>query len=157
MGNRTLPGGGGAGGIAGIPTVNGVGNTPGTDGVDGTLVQAILVKVAVEELVALVSMAPGELPVLQGRAGGRGSYNPSDLTVYGPGELPSEDPRSGADDIVPGSASGANASPLNGLPYVYGQSNVVWCCNHSSYRSIVWLIYHFYRERVIQEYRKIFK
>jgi hypothetical protein len=57
-----------------------------------------------------------------GTAGGRGSYNPGDTSVYGPGDTPKTDPNSGTVLIIPGGASGAKAAPLNGLPTVYGQS-----------------------------------
>ena len=55
-------------------------------------------------------------------AGGRGAYNPGDTSVYRPGDIPGNDAASGAANIIPGGASGAKASPLNGLPTVYGQS-----------------------------------
>jgi hypothetical protein len=42
--------------------------------------------------------------------------------VYGPEGLVSQDPQTGALDTRPGGASGAKASPVNGLPTVYGQS-----------------------------------
>jgi hypothetical protein len=56
-------------------------------------------------------------------AGGRGSYNPGDTSVYGPGGTPQFDGDAGAVNTVPGGASGAKAAPLNGLPTVYGQSS----------------------------------
>jgi hypothetical protein len=55
-------------------------------------------------------------------SGGKGSYNPGDTSVYGPGYPPSAGPTSGAANIVPGGASGAKAAPLNGLPTLYGRS-----------------------------------
>lgn len=55
-------------------------------------------------------------------SGGRGSYNPSDLSVYGPAELASTDPFTGASTVVPGGASGGKARPVTSLPYLYGQS-----------------------------------
>jgi hypothetical protein len=56
-------------------------------------------------------------------SGGRGSYNPGDTAVYGPGDLPTNDGTTSAiASIVPGNASGAKAAPLNGLPTVYGKS-----------------------------------
>lgn len=55
-------------------------------------------------------------------SGGRGSYNPSDLSVYGPAELKSIDPFTGAVDVVPGGASGGKARPVTTLPYLYGRS-----------------------------------
>ena len=59
--------------------------------------------------------------MINGSPGGRGSYNATDISVFGPGGGISKDPLMGV-TIVPGGASGAKASPLNSLPYVYGQS-----------------------------------
>lgn len=99
IGNRTNAGGGGQGGTAGVPGASGTffnnvgqGGGGGAGGVD-------------QYGVGLITPATG---------GGRGSYNPGDTSVYGPGEPPS--------GSFPGRASGAKASPLNGLPTIYGQS-----------------------------------
>lgn len=116
VGNRINPGGGAVGGAAGSPSPP----VSGVAGVDGTFFTNVgkgggggaggLGQYGVSE--ALVSAT----------AGGRGSYNPGDTSVYGPGFPPSNDPIGGGQLIVPGSASGAKASPLTGLPTVYGQS-----------------------------------
>lgn len=118
IGNRIIAGGGAIGGTAGTPTSTGPG-TPGTNGEDGTFFQNVgkgggggaggVGKYDGTTLNAATS-------------GGRGTYNPGNTSVYGPGVPPSNDPDSGSSYIVPGSASGAKASPLNGLPLVYGKS-----------------------------------
>jgi hypothetical protein len=127
IGNTITAGGGGLGGVAGVPTNPGPG-TLGTDGEDGIIQENIghgggggaggVGKYGLP--VDPVTLR--KEPYNAGTAGGRGSYNPDDLLVAGPGEDNYEDPGSGTADIVPGRASGANASPLNGLPYIYGQS-----------------------------------
>lgn len=117
-GNRTAAGGGAAGGVAGIPTATGPG-TPGTDGADGTLVYD---RGQGGGGGAGGVGKYGAITCVAATAGGRGSYNPGDTSVYGPGGIPSTGPQSGAANIVPGGASGAKAAPLNGLPTVFGQS-----------------------------------
>jgi hypothetical protein len=119
VGNRTVAGGGADGGQAGIPTVDGVGNTPGTPGEDGTLY--FNVGEGGGGGAGGVGKYGGTM-CNAATAGGRGAYNPGDTSVYGPADLPGNDPNSGAQNIVPGGASGAKASPINGLPTVYGQS-----------------------------------
>lgn len=118
VGNSIDAGGGAAGGIAGTPTATGPG-IAGIAGVDGTWTGSIgqgggggaggVGKY-------------GGITCLLATAGGRGSYNPGDLSVYGPGAIPSVDGGTNAPDVVPGGASGAKAAPVNGLPYVYGKS-----------------------------------
>jgi hypothetical protein len=119
VGKRTIAGGGAAGGQAGIPTSSGP-DFPGTDGTDGTFFQN-------------VGQGGGGGAGGVGKygtgtthnaatSGGRGAYNPGNTAVYGPGDTPGNDTPSGAQNIVPGGASGAKASPVNGLPTVYGQS-----------------------------------
>lgn len=118
IGNRTIAGGGSAGGIAGTPTALGPG-TPGVAGVDGTLFNNIG-KGGGGGAGGVGKW--GAIVCNPATAGGRGSFNPGDTAVYGPAGLPTDDTDSLAVDIVPGFASGAKASPLNGLPYVYGKS-----------------------------------
>lgn len=118
VGDRTIAGGGATGGVSGTPTATGPG-TPGTNGNDGTFFQNIgqgggggaggVGKYGGTMLNAATS-------------GGKGAYNPGDTSVYGIGEAPTTDPNSGAPNVVPGKASGAKASPLNGLPTLYGRS-----------------------------------
>ena len=118
VGNSIVAGGGALGGTAGTPTADGPGDA-GTAGADGTWIGSIgqgggggaggVGKY-------------GGITCNAATAGGRGSYNPGDLSVYGPGAEASVDGGSGAVDIVPGGASGAKAAPVNGLPYVYGKS-----------------------------------
>jgi Glycine-rich domain len=117
-GNRTAAGGGASGGTAGTPTATGPG-TPGTAGTDGTFINNVG-KGGGGGAGGVGKY--GGIACNAGTAGGRGSYNPSDTSVYGPGGLPSAGPATGAPNIVPGGASGAKASPLNGLPTVFGQS-----------------------------------
>ena len=108
VGNRTNPGGGALGGICGQPSPHIV----GTNGVNGTLFNNI------GQGGGGGAGGVGQYGVatlLKATSGGRGSYNPSDMSVYGPGDAPDS-------EIIPGGASGAKAAPLNGLPTVYGQS-----------------------------------
>jgi len=120
LGNRTAAGGGAAGGMAGIPSPSGPG-TPGTPGTDGSLFSNNVGEGGgggaggVGQYVGLTNNPA--------TAGGRGSYNPGDTSVYGPGGTPQFDENAGAINTVPGGASGAKAAPLNGLPTVYGQSS----------------------------------
>jgi hypothetical protein len=135
VGNRTNPGGGAKGGVAGYTGTGGTG-VDGTPGEDGTLVLDI--GEGGGGGAGGVGQYPGEQAETYCRAssGGRGSYNPADLSVYGPGSPPGNDDYAAggfggplvADwavikEVKPGGASGAKASPLNGLPTVFGQSN----------------------------------
>lgn len=117
-GNRTTAGGGAAGGIAGTPSATG----PGTPGVDGTDGQLIFDRGQGGGGGAGGVAKYGGITCNAATAGGRGSYNPGDTSVYGPGGIPSTGPQTGALNVVPGGASGAKAAPLNGLPTVFGQS-----------------------------------
>lgn len=56
---------------------------------------------------------------LLGSAGGRGSYNLTDTSVFGPGSPEGIGIISG---VVPGGGGGAKAAPLSGLPTIYGQA-----------------------------------
>lgn len=121
VGNRVIAGGGGSGGLAGTPTATGPG-TSGTKGEDGTFFQGI------GEGGGGGAGGVGKyggVTCNAATAGGRGSYNPGDTSVYGPGGIPSSDASSGAANVKPGGASGAKAAPLNGLPTVYGLSKGV--------------------------------
>lgn len=120
LGNRTVAGGGAAGGTAGTPTATGPG-TPGTGGADGTLFQNIG-EGGGGGAGGVGKYGSGGTTCNAATSGGRGAYNPGDTSVYGPGDTPGNDPGSLSQNIVPGGASGAKASPLNGLPYIYGQS-----------------------------------
>lgn len=119
-GDRIIAGGGAAGGVAGIGPQPPDSATPATPGEDGTLFQNI------GEGGGGGSGGIGKYPTgqvyMKGTAGGRGAYNPGDTSVYGPGSDPGDDAASASKTIVPGGASGAKASPVNGLPTVYGQS-----------------------------------
>lgn len=112
LGGRGAAGGGAAGGIAGTPTETGPG-TPGTPGADGTWSN---------DIGQGGGGGAGGVGTYLGvvcnpaTSGGKGSYNPADLSVYGIGES--------ADTIAPGRASGAKAAPLNGLPTLYGRSGM---------------------------------
>lgn len=120
LGNRVAAGGGAAGGVAGTPTATGPG-TLGTPGVDGTFIQNIG-KGGGGGAGGVGKYGGGGTTLNAATAGGRGSYNPSDTSVYGPGDSPKTDPSSGSLNVIPGGASGAKAAPLNGLPTVYGKS-----------------------------------
>jgi hypothetical protein len=124
LGNRIVAGGGAAGGLAGTPTPSGPG-TPGTPGEDGTY-NTVVYNIGDGGGGGAGGVGKYGTPTTCNAAtsGGRGSYNPGDTSVYGPGTDPSDDPitDSGSLDIVPGEAGGAKASPLNKLPLVYGSS-----------------------------------
>lgn len=118
IGNRTIAGGGAAGGVAGTPSATGPG-TLGTPGTDGTIFNDV------GKGGGGGSGGVGKyggVTCNAATAGGRGSYNPGDTSVYGPGDSPGNDASSGASGVLPGGASGAKAAPLNGLPTIFGQS-----------------------------------
>jgi hypothetical protein len=119
IGNRIIAGGGGLGGTAGTPTATGPGTT-GTAGADGTFFQDI--GKGGGGGAGGVGKYGGAATCNAATTGGRGSYNPGDTSVYGPGDTPKNDSATGSLNIVPGGASGAKAAPVNGLPVVYGQS-----------------------------------
>jgi Glycine-rich domain len=121
IGNRVIAGGGAAGGIAGTPSATGPGPILGTVGADGTLFQDIG-QGGGGGAGGVGKYGAGGTTCNAATAGGRGAYNPGDTSVYGPGDTPGNDPNSGSQNIVPGGASGAKASPLNGLPTIFGQS-----------------------------------
>jgi hypothetical protein len=120
VGNRIIAGGGAAGGIAGTPAKPPNPYIAGTAGIDGTLFQNV------GKGGGGGSGGVGEYgaatPDIPATAGGRGSYNPGDTSVYGLGGPPVQGSVSGVQNIIPGYAGGAKAAPLNGLPTVYGQS-----------------------------------
>ena len=120
IGNRIIAGGGAVGGIAGTPTATGPG-VLGEAGADGTFFQNIG-QGGGGGAGGVGKYGSGGITCNAATAGGRGAYNPGDTSVYGPGDSPGIDPNSGAQNVVPGGASGAKASPLNGLPSIYGQS-----------------------------------
>lgn len=123
LGNRIAAGGGAAGGTAGDPDDPGPGipGTPGADGTYGTVIYHIG-QGGGGGAGGVGKYGSDGTPRNAATNGGRGSYNPGDTSVYGPGNIPSTDTDSGAASIVPGAAGGAKASPLNKLPYVYGRS-----------------------------------
>jgi Glycine-rich domain len=120
LGNRVVAGGGAAGGVAGTPSATGPG-TPGTNGTDGSLFEDYGLGGG-GGAGGVGKYGSGGTTCNAATAGGRGSYNPGDTSVYGPGDTPDADPSSGSQNIIPGGASGAKAAPLNGLPAIYGQS-----------------------------------
>jgi hypothetical protein len=120
IGNRLIAGGGAVGGVAGTPTAAGPGS-PGTVGADGTFLQNIG-KGGGGGAGGVGKYGSGGTTCNAATAGGRGSYNPGDTSVYGPADTPGNDPSSGSQNVIPGGASGAKAAPLNGLPIIYGQS-----------------------------------
>lgn len=125
LGNRTAAGGGATGGLAGTPSSTGPG-TAGADGVDGTVFNDLLYGTIGQGggggAGGVGKYGSGGTTCNAATNGGRGAYNPGDTSVYGPGDTPDNDAASGSQNIVPGGASGAKAAPLNGLPYVFGQS-----------------------------------
>jgi hypothetical protein len=117
-GNRTVVGGGGIGGVAGTPAPTGPGII-GSAGADGTFINNVG-KGGGGGAGGVGKY--GGITCNVATAGGRGAYNPGDYSVYGPGDLPNDDPATGAIYTLPGGASGAKASPLNGLPTLFGRS-----------------------------------
>lgn len=120
LGNRAAAGGGAAGGVAGTPTALGPG-VAGVAGVDGTWI-GFIGQGGGGGAGGVGKYGGGGTTCNAATPGGQGSYNPSDTSVYGPSGVPSTDPASGSLSVVPGFASGAKASPVNGLPVVYGRS-----------------------------------
>lgn len=120
VGNSTVAGGGALGGIVGTPSATGPG-TPGTDGKDGTW-NGTIGQGGGGGAGGVGKYGSPPITCNAGTAGGRGSYNPADQGVYGPGSPANVDAASGAANVMAGGASGGKAAPLNGLPYVYGQS-----------------------------------
>jgi hypothetical protein len=120
IGNRIIAGGGGTGGVAGTPTATGPG-TPGTAGQDGTFFSNVG-KGGGGGAGGVGKYGSGGTTCNAATSGGRGSYNPGNTSVYGPGDTPGADSSSGSQNVVPGGASGAKAAPINGLPTIYGQS-----------------------------------
>lgn len=107
IGNRTIAGGGATGGICGVPQ-----GAPGSAGLDGTIFNNIgKGGGGGAGGVGYYNVAT----YLKATSGGRGSYNPGDTSVYGPGDSPDS-------EIIPGGGGGAKAAPLNGLPTIYGQA-----------------------------------
>lgn len=120
LGNRTTVGGGGAGGTAGTPTATGPG-TPGTSGLDG-LWNGSVGGGGGGGAGGVGKYGSGGTTCNAATSGGRGAFNTNDLSAFAPGDAPSADPGSGSLNVVSGGAGGAKASPVNGLPYVYGSS-----------------------------------
>jgi hypothetical protein len=119
-GNRLIAGGGGLGGVAGTPTATGPG-TPGTAGADGTWNGTIGLGGG-GGAGGVGKYGSGGTMLNAATAGGRGSYDVSDTSVYVPGTDPSNDPVSGSPLTMPGGAGGGKAAPLTSLPTPYGQS-----------------------------------
>jgi hypothetical protein len=120
VGNRGNAGGGGLGGTAGTPTASGPG-TPGTAGADGTW-NGTIGSGGGGGAGGVGKYGGAGTTCNAATSGGKGSYNPGDTSVYGPGDNPDTDPESNSPSVIPGGASGAKATPLNGLPYIYGSS-----------------------------------
>lgn len=116
VGNRSIAGGGAPGGVAGQPSPS----TPGSSGTDGTIFNNI--GKGGGGGAGGLGQYGFPTPRVKATSGGRGSYNPGDMTVYGPADAPNTDPATSIQNLIPGGASGAKASPLNGLPTIYGQS-----------------------------------
>lgn len=120
VGGSVTPGGGGKGGIAGTPSATGPGvaGTPGADGTwDGAIGQG-----GGGGAGGVGKYGSPPVTCNAGTAGGRGSYNPGDQIVYGPGGPPATDNPSGAANVMGGYAGGGKTTPIDGLPNVYGSS-----------------------------------
>jgi hypothetical protein len=120
IGDRTIAGGGGAGGVAGTPSATGPG-TAGTIGADGLFANDVG-SGGGGGAGGVGKYGGGGTTCNAATAGGRGSFNPGDTSVYAPGGSPSADPSSLSALVMPGYAGGAKASPVNGLPLRYGNS-----------------------------------
>jgi hypothetical protein len=121
-GNQTTAGGGAAGGLAATldPPNPGIPGTPGSDGALIVGYYGIIGKGGGGGAGGIGKYYGTVISIAT--AGGRGSYNPGDLSVFGRGYTPSDDIHSLSVDIIPGGAGGAKATPLNELPYTYGSS-----------------------------------
>lgn len=108
IGNSIITGGGAPGGIC----ADGVASTAGTD---GTLIDDIGKGGGGGAGGVVIYFDPPR----EATAGGRGAYRSILPLVNGPAGQPSD---YNGETIIPGFASGARATPLNGLPTVYGQS-----------------------------------
>ena len=120
VGNSITAGGGGTGGVAGTPTATGPG-IAGTAGADGTWIGNIG-QGGGGGAGGVGKYGSGGTTCNAATSGGKGSYNPGDTSVYGPGDTPDTDPESNSQSVIPGGAGGGKAAPLNGLPYIYGSS-----------------------------------
>lgn len=120
VGNRIAAGGGASGGLAGTPSAAGPG-VAGVAGVDGAWTGAIG-QGGGGGAGGVGKYGSGGTTLNPATAGGRGSYNPGDTSVYGPGGNPSTDPGSNSQNCVPGGAGGAKGTPIDGLPNTYGSS-----------------------------------
>lgn len=120
VGNSITAGGGGLGGVPGTPTATGPG-IPGTPGIDGTWHGGIG-QGGGGGAGGVGKYGAPPVTCNAATAGGRGSYNPGDQSVYGPAGLPTTDDPSGAANVMPGFAGGGKTTPVDGLPYVYGSS-----------------------------------
>jgi hypothetical protein len=120
VGDRVNAGGGAAGGVAGTPSATGPG-VAGVAGVDGTW-NGIIAQGGGGGAGGVGKYGSGGTTCNAATSGGRGSYNPGDLSVYAPGDIPDPDPQSGSLNTVPGGAGGGKPTPVNGLPYTYGNS-----------------------------------
>lgn len=117
-GDSIVAGGGGDGATAGTPADPGPG-TAGADAEDGIFVYDI----GKGGGGGAGGVGKYNHSVLNPASdGGNGSYNPGDTSTYGPGGSPTTDPDATVAGIVPGGAGGAKATPITGLPTVYGSS-----------------------------------
>lgn len=120
VGGSITPGGGGKGGTAGTPSATGPG-IAGTNGVDGTW-DGTVGQGGGGGAGGVGKYGSPPVTCNAGTAGGKGSYNPGDQVVYGPGSPAVTDNPSGAVNVMGGFAGGGKTAPIDGLPYVYGSS-----------------------------------
>jgi hypothetical protein len=118
-GGTAVAGGGGAGGATGGSIAGADGAWDGSIGTGGGGGQGGYYNYGLASPGYQVSAIAGK--------GGAGSWNSGDQSVYSPGYNPVQDvgvPPGGiaSSTIVPGIAGGAKATPLNGLPDIYGGS-----------------------------------
>lgn len=129
IGDSVTAGGGASGGVAGVPSETDMGSG-GNSAQDGSLVDNIgegggggaggLTKY---DATTLIGNSATD--------GGRGSYSPTDLSVYGPKGIANNDPGNpayvvGIANIIPGGGGGAKATPLNNRPANFGRSRSLY-------------------------------
>ena len=121
LGGQTIAGGGGKGGTAGTPSATGPG-VAGINGADGTW-DGTIGSGGGGGAGGVGKYGAPPVTCNAGTAGGKGSYNPGDQSVYGPGNPPSTDNPSGAVNVMSGGGGGGKTTPVDGLPYVYGSAS----------------------------------
>lgn len=126
IGNSIVAGGGGTGAIAGIPSETDMGSG-GNSAQDGLLLEDGIGEGGGGGAGGLTKYGATTYIGNSATDGGRGSYDPVDLSVYCPAGIANADPGNpiyivGVADIIPGGGGGAKATPLNNSPTLYGRA-----------------------------------